>query len=325
MEITQQITDVWAEINNISNWDEPDFDWRKAYVASVFAKTAYLHIPEYELKNANRANIIPCEEYRKIIQITNRDGVEQILKKSDLGEFFIIEKPYAVAVVVKVRKVVFISLRGTQQLYDWLVNLNISKSRPYKNLDMNIYYKNFYRTAASVDNNIYFHKGFHRAAASCMHEIRSQILNRFGKNNTIYITGHSLGGALAAILHALWSRDHMRYCHIRHCPMHKCLATHSCYTFGMPRYGSFHAVEHFANPFHIYNQSDIVPTVPPKFIGFDDSLIEYCLTSEGKIDGANIKGSSFSQFIFRLATLKGIREHDMELYMSRIKIVRDGS
>ncbi len=307
MEITQRITDVWEEINNIGNWDEPHFDWTKAYVASVFAKIAYLHLPQYELKNTNRANLIPCAEYREIVKGIGSVGVEQILRNSDLGEFFIVEKPYAVAVVVKIREVVFISLRGTQQLYDWLVNLNSSKSRPY----------------ANVDVDIYFHKGFHRAAASCMHEIHSEILRQFGKDNTVYVTGHSLGGALAAILHALWSQGHMYYRHLGYSLRDESFATHSCYTFGMPRYGNFHAVEHFANPFHIYNQSDIVPTVPPKLIGFDDSLIEYCLTSEGKVDGANIKGNSFFQFIFRLATLKGLKEHDMELYMSRTKSVRD--
>ena len=170
MERTQQITDVWAEVNGINNWDEPNFDWSKAYVASVFAKIAYLHISQYELKNTNRANLIPCAEYREIIMRDKSIGVEEILRNSDFGEFFVVEKPFAVAVVVKVKKVLFISMRGTQQLYDWLVNLNISKSRPY----------------ADVDVDIYFHKGFHRAAASCMHEIHSEILKRISmQSNTL--------------------------------------------------------------------------------------------------------------------------------------------
>lgn len=309
MELTQRITEVWDDINTIKNWNKPYFDWRKAYVASVFAKLAYLHIPQYELKNANRANLIPCVEYRKIVKGAGSVGIEQILKDSDLGEHFIVEKPYAIAVVVKAEKVVFISLRGTQKLYDWLVNLNVSKSCPYPNLDV----------------NIYFHKGFYRAVASCIYQIHSEIMKRFGEDMTIYVTGHSLGGALAAILHALRSRGPIEYRHIVRSTSFKYMSTHSCYTFGMPRYGNVHAVEHFASPFHIYNQSDIVPAVPPKLIGFADSLIEYCLTSSENVDTANIKGSSFSQFIFRLATLKGIREHDMELYMRRIKSVRDVS
>ena len=305
MDLTRRITDVWAGVNSISNWDQHHFDWTKAYVASVFAKIAYLHIPQYELKNANRANLIPCMEYREIIRRSRGGSVDQVLIDSDFGEFFVVEKPYALAVVVRVRDVLFISLRGTQQLYDWLVNLNVSRSRPY----------------ADVDVDIFFHKGFHRAAASCMYEIHAEILKRYGKDSIIYVTGHSLGGALAAILHALWCRGSMNRQHIGCYPWAECLATHSCYTFGMPRYGNFHAVEHFANPFHIYNQFDTVPAVPPKVLGFDDSLIEYCLTAEGKVDGSCHRSSSFSRFIIRLATLKAIREHDMEIYMDRTKRV----
>jgi hypothetical protein len=101
MELTQRISDI----NSINNWEEPHFDWSKAYVASVFAKIAYLHIPQYELKNTNRANLIPCVEYREIVKGASTVNVDQILSGSDFGEFFIVEKPYAVAVVVKVREV----------------------------------------------------------------------------------------------------------------------------------------------------------------------------------------------------------------------------
>jgi hypothetical protein len=307
MEMTQRLTDIWADINSITNWDDPFFDWKKAYVAAVFAKIAYLHIPQFELKNVNRANLIPCSEYREFMKASRPGGVEDILRDSDFGDFFIVVRPYAIAVVVKVRNVVFVSMRGTQQLYDWFVNFNATKSHPYTNVD------------------IYFHKGFHRATLSCMKDIHLEILKRFGRNNIIYVTGHSLGGALAAILHALSSRGHMHFPHIGYIPWDENLATHSCYTFGMPRYGNFHAVAHFASPYHIYNHKDIVPTVPPRFLGFDDSLSEYCLTSDGRVDTTSIKNSSFLQFIFRLATLKGIRSHDMELYISRTKGVRDVS
>lgn len=302
MEPTQRITDVWQEVNKISNWDQTDFDWNKAYVASVFAKIAYLHTPAYELKNTNRVNLIPCKEYREIIKSSKPVSIEQILTSSDFGKFTIIEKPNVVAVIVKVKEALFISLRGTQQLYDWLVNLNFFKSLPYP-----------------MDNNIKFHKGFHRAIASCMYEIHSAILQKFNDYKYIYVTGHSLGGALAAILHSLWNHNQRYYYFDSRNQKNKAITTHSCYTFGMPRYGNFNAMQLFSNPFHIYNQSDIVPTVPPKLFGFDDSLIEYCLTAEGNVDSSNLKGCSLSKFIFRLATLKGLREHDIEIYMDRIK------
>ena len=300
MTIKDHLNGIWEEIDNIKKWDDPNFDWKKAYVASVFAKIAYMHIPAYKLENVDRANLIPCAEYQEIIKDQNRIGVGQILSIAELGEYFIVERPQVVAVVIKIRDVIFISLRGTQRAYDWLVNLNVSKSRPYPD----------------ANSSIYFHKGFHRAIASCMYEIYLKILKRFGEKNKIYATGHSLGGALAAILYATWCEDRLwRY----HPYNRHFLPIHSCYTFGMPRFGNFDAVNHFQNPFHIYNQTDIVPTIPPKFLGFDDSLIEYCLTSENKVDGTNIKGNSFPQFIYRLATTKGIQNHDMEIYIERTK------
>lgn len=305
MEATQRITDVWTDVNNITNWSAPYFDWPKAYVASVFAKIAYLHIPAYELKNADRANLIPCIEYREILRGATNLGIRQILGASDFADFFVVERPYVIAVVVKVRDVVFISLRGTQNLYDWLVNLNARQSRAFANTEW----------------DIYFHKGFHRAAASCMYEIHSEIVRRYGEECTVYVAGHSLGGALAAILHAVWGSGRMQYRRAGSNSSSTFLATHSCYTFGMPRYGNFHAIEHFANPFHIYNQADIVPTVPPRLLGYADSLSEYCLTANAQHEGSNLKGNSFSEFIYCLASKKGIKEHDMEIYMGRIKRV----
>lgn len=303
MEVTDRITEVWKVINSINNWEDESFDWNKAYVSSIFSKVAYLHIPEYELKNANRANLIPCEEYRQTIKNRKVTNLTQILNDSDFGDFFIVERQYAIAIVVKVKEVIFVSMRGTQQLYDWIVNLNAMKSRPhpYKDID------------------IFFHKGFHKAATSCINEILSEITKRYGEENKIYVTGHSLGGALAAILHALWNEDPYRYRSFSHKRINNHFRTISCYVFGMPRYGNFHAMEYFASPYHIYNQADIVPTTPSKLFGYEDSLIEFCLNSESEIDQSKVKGSSFAKFIYGLATYKGIKEHDMELYIDRVR------
>ena len=304
MTIKDHLNGIWGEINNIKNWNDHNFDWKKAYVASLFAKIAYMHIPAYELKNVDRSNLIPCAEYREIIKEQNRIGVGQILSSAEFGEYFIVERPQVVAIVIKIRDIIFISLRGTQQAYDWLVNLNVSKSRPYPD----------------ANSSIYFHKGFHRAIASCMYEIYLGILQRFGfgEKTTIYATGHSLGGALAAILYATWIDRFSNKWRFHHRNKHF-LPIHACYTFGMPRFGNFDAVNHFKNPFHIYNQNDIVPNTPPKRLDFDDSLIEYCLTSENEVDGTNIKVGSFAQFIYKLAVQGGIQNHDMEIYINRTK------
>jgi hypothetical protein len=310
LDFREQIGDFGAAIGSVGDWDDRNFDWDKAFVASVFAKLAYLHIPELEMKFSNRAKIIPCAEHRKIIQTEEWPFSERRIRSFNTGEFFMVVTQYAVAVVAKIGKVIFISLRGTHYLYDWLLNLNVLKTRPFTNEDI----------------DIYFHKGFYHAAARCMRIITSETLRRYGSGNTIYLTGHSLGGALAAIIHAIWSidgasRQQFGYKQWRG----KSLETHACYTFGMPRYGNFSAIESLESPFHIYNEADIVATVPPKLFGFHDCPMEYCLKSKGGVDSANVKSRSFFKFIFRLAALRGIQEHDIELYIERTKAARDSS
>jgi len=41
----------------------------------------------------------------------------------------------------------------------------------------------------------------------------------------------------------------------------------SCYTIGMPRYGN-KTIKDLSTPNHIYNEYDIVPFSPPKFMFF---------------------------------------------------------
>jgi predicted lipase len=318
--VMQEIIDeVKTEILNITNWDDLSFDWNKAYVASLISQIAYFHIPEYELKNVKRANLIPCERYKEMLRNSNRSNIQEIFRNNEIDEFFTVEKLYVIAVVVKIKDVLFISFRGTQNLYDWFTNLDISKSRLYPD----------------IDNEIYFHKGFHRAVLSCMYEIYSKIPSRCPNVKYVYITGHSLGGALAAIFHAIskehichyygyygYSRFASRYiddCNKSTKEAEELFKNSACYTFGMPRYGNFWAIQGCENPFHIYNQGDIVPAIPPKILGFDDSLIEYCLTSKKTIDVGNIKGFSFPQFICNLFQGKIVKEHSMENYIERIE------
>ena len=318
--VMQEIIDkVKTEILKIRNWENLSFDWNKAYVASLISQIAYFHIPEYELENVNRANLIPCERYKEMLRNSNRSNIQAIFSNNEIDEFFTVEKPYVIAVVVKIRDVLFISFRGTQNTYDWFTNLDISKSRLYPD----------------ANNEIYFHKGFHRAVLSCMYEIYSNIPSLCPNAQYVYITGHSLGGALAAIFHAI-SKEHIYdnyryygYSRFASKYVHDCkkstkeaeelFKNSACYTFGMPKYGNFWAIQGCENPFHTYYQGDIVPAIPPKFLGFEDSLIEYCLTSEETIDVANIKGFYFPQFICNLFQKKIIKEHSMENYIKRIE------
>ena len=69
-----------------------------------------------------------------------------------------------------------------------------------------------------------------------------------GKPLPLFITGHSLGGALALLATKLVAPD----------------VNGACYTFGAPRVGNYECFRFLKTPvYRIVNSSDIVPRVPP--------------------------------------------------------------
>ena len=295
--MTQQNNDFWEKKG--MKWKDPDFSWKKAHIASIIAGIAYEHISEYELENVDRVNLIPwpipCKRHRDIIQGTRVFDIpgrvsELLGVEIDEENFLIIENRYFVAVVLEIKDVLFISFRGTnpKSWDDWRVNLNAQKSRLFPNINL----------------DISLHKGFYSAIINSLYEIQLQIRNKFGKGdkkdiNIHAVTGHSLGGALASVFHILLG-DCSKVIHEQlfviarmsfnkfHYPPYRDLSITSCYTFGMPRYGNLHAVNSLENPYHIYNQDDWIPLLPPKCMGFEDNIIEYCLTSEAEIEKNNL-------------------------------------
>lgn len=304
---------LWEAIRaakDIDDWGERSFSWEKAYISSVFSQTAYKHIPEYELKNVDRANLIPCSSYRTAFQVGKIQDFQFSSNESDLP-LLTFSGTLLVSVVLEVNQIVFISLRGTQQLYDWFVNLQISKVKSQLHMGCG-------------GGGYWFHKGFYSAIVRELNKLSDTISERFGRQNNIYTTGHSLGGALAAILNAkvgAWRKHRccgpsQSYGRFRHDVI-------GCYTFGMPRYGDLDTVVDLPGPYHVYNKEDIVPTVPPRFLGYEDCLDEFCISGSGEVLQNNRKGNTFIGFIYKLLTKQGIREHDIELYVDRTQALSE--
>jgi hypothetical protein len=99
----------------------------------------------------------------------------------------------------------------------------------------------------------------------------------------LILTGHSLGGAISAILHTFWDG------------LQPELATQGTrpvctYTFAMPRFGDAEAVRHATNLYPIYHPGDWVPTLPPVAAGFADVDSEYALMDDGLDQTLQYKG-----------------------------------
>ena len=96
------------------------------------------------------------------------------------------------------------------------------------------------------------------------------------------------------------------------------IGVHSSYTFGMPRYGNTDALA-LRTPFHLYNERDAIPTVPPKWLGFSNAAAEYCLR-EGRRSiayGPRAPGG-FKSLMRRIRWGHGIRHHFIERYIRRL-------
>ncbi|MEO0881911.1 MAG: lipase family protein [Pseudomonadota bacterium] len=133
--------------------------------------------------------------------------------------------------------------RGSTTGIDWLTNINIFKKKiPTGQYD-------------GEDQFVKVHAGFYRAFGqhwdAMQVEVDRVILNT--PNKPIFITGHSLGGALAQLATAAFSCDQIA----------------ACYTFGSPRAGG-KSLDLFVKPPHyrVTNQSDTVPFLPAYLLGY---------------------------------------------------------
>lgn len=104
------------------------------------------------------------------------------------------------------------------------------------------------------------HTGFEDAVNAVWQEVRSAVLTREVANGPLYITGHSLGGALAVVAASFLADDRLA-------------DVSAIYTFGMPRCGGQRFVEAYGDAlssrtYRFVHGDDIVPTVPPEKLGF---------------------------------------------------------
>ena len=158
------------------------------------------------------------------------------------------------AYVFRTSQFMVLAFRGSQELKDWLTNLTTQM----RNLTIR---KNGVTSISSYQGRV--HAGFFLAWAIIEQSVLAQLsrwqLEAAKKGETLpplYISGHSLGGALATIAAAALSDNGVNVAGV--------------YTFGQPRVGDRLFVrqlnEHInGRVFRFVNNNDIVPHVPPPF------------------------------------------------------------
>jgi triacylglycerol lipase len=131
--------------------------------------------------------------------------------------------------------------RGTENSLDWWTNLNTS--------------------FVTLQGGTRVHTGFFQAYWPIRDTIFECVIDALRKKRRpVYITGHSLGGALALMATAELSNH-------EDAEVRDCVA--ACYTFGCPRAGDSSFDLYVKAPlYRITNGVDLVPAVPPAIFGY---------------------------------------------------------
>lgn len=179
---------------------------------------------------------------------------------------------------------------------------------------------NFYQ-----DEGVKIHDGFYRAFQCIEKDIKNALENL--KDFSLYVTGHSLGGALALIATRALNSDNLA----------------ACYTFGSPKVGNEEFGDDIKPPiYRIVNAYDIVPFSPPtylfellyllpwkklrdftkKFIGYDHhGDMRYLTPCGNNFEGLKVI-ANYNEFL-RLAGLwthrkESITHHAIDAYCEKL-------
>lgn len=198
-------------------------------------------------------------------ELDDEEGTPDIVKISDelnkLGDGFLSVEPFtsnsSQAVVIEHEDFLIASFRGTDEAADWLDNVNLfPMSGPLGDV----------------------HRGFYKATLDVWDSMQAYIRDlkkqRGDKSSGLWLTGHSLGGAMATLAAAdLIQQD---------------IPFYGVYTFGQPRVGDrkfarTYNMEAGPRHFRFQNNADIVTRIPARISGYSHVGNLYYIDSRGHI------------------------------------------
>jgi len=235
------------------------------YICALFAELAYYHVPQSEVDDWKRAKLIPCESYQIIVQSGRGIDITMILQQLDLPRPFIAIDRGVVAFGVVLNRLLFIGFRGTQFLFDWKINFGANMAP----ITGRFRSRGPFFTCGIIGR---FHSGFAEEAMRISSRISDAVRDsNLGDFDHVLLTGHSLGGAVAAIAENFVGLG----------PTSVCI-------FGSPRYGDVSSYSSLpvGPPSQIRRPGDIVPTTPPRIFGYVDHPYVFSTNGEFYLDPA---------------------------------------
>jgi hypothetical protein len=254
---------------------------RMAWTMAYMAKLAYIKFEENDLELEHLEYSLRSGWFN-LIKTFNKNGTQAFLAKND--EFAVL------------------SFRGTQldRWEDIRTDVKIIKQRTVKGK---------------------VHTGFQQAFDDVKNDIFEEIRKNTGTEMPLYITGHSLGAALATVATGELDEE-----------FDDLIA--ACYTFGSPRVGDGKYEKSIKTPFYrILNVTDIVTLIPFLF-GTFVHVGDARYLSRRKVDGVNLifRGvpslrrtfEAIAETLLALLHLSNpidpwINAHDINIYIDKLE------
>jgi hypothetical protein len=279
---------LWLLINQSQASRTPptqSFDLIFAGALALIANLAYCTPDADECERKNRAKVVPSSLFARILAEGPIDFIA-LMASLDFPDVSILRTKCFVAIVVPARDMLLVGVRGTQFAYDWLLNVRIAKRRD------------------QVGNR--FHSGFYSEARKLFVLLQQDLAGRPQQkrgplNPRLYLSGHSLGGAIAAILH-----------------QHDMVSAVGCYTLAAPRICNSNNLMAISQPFAVRRELDIVPHLPPKSFGYAD------FDDQKRADGNPYMSVSALEYYFYFQWLGSLAFglfldfHSMEQYVREV-------
>ena len=231
-------------------------------------------------------------------QTPDEDKILANLKEDDDGFLSVsgFDNKSSQAALIEHQEYLCMSFRGTDESADWLDNINVLSKQ-----------KSFGK----------FHKGFWNALEDIWKPLDDQFHSlQKQKERPLFITGHSLGGAMASIAAArIISED--RY-------------FISVYTFGQPRALTRTTAKTFdaecrSRFFRFHNNNDIVTRIPSWVTGYSHVGTHLYITEENEIHSDKGFWFRFIDYIdgaFSSLTERGVDaifDHNIDEYLTAIE------
>ena len=210
-----------ADARSLPTWRAAYSD-RTAWLMSVFSQLAYMPFVDDQPP--------PGGANAKQLTVAGFAGLDPYLKPGgfEVRETFNIGNVQTF-LAVNPQELAVLAFRGTANWADWEINLNAG------------------RIPMPGHESVAIHRGFWNAFAVASDQIRQAVDTYVPADLGLYITGHSLGGALAQIASVVLERDNLA----------------ACYTFGSPRVATAAFDSCVKCPhYRAVNQWDLVPGLP---------------------------------------------------------------